>query len=395
MAVGALLTLVLTGVLSSAAAEQCHWRFTECRRLLRYDQPQKAKRCFAQYQKRCGQVEGAPDPLKAAALEDMAAVLSGTAPDGLTTSQGGSDRANKVDNKPFSVSDFMLGGTPELVLSSTLVAGASGFWAAGSLLSGLRTNQDASLPILIAAPSLGAVAGMVGSSAYVWLFEPTVGDAALLSSAMLVSTAYGVMLNFMLFDPDDFREVPWRFATMLTSGLVGTAVAAAVAPHLDVDAGDVGLMNSGAIWGAVLPLLYMSALAQDAFNSNLGMLVPMAGSVLAYDLLLGLSPLLSVQRPTTWLVEAGGVLGLLSGLALTPVLLYGNSTRAALMPMALGTTAGLALGTAACIYGSHLLGNAEHQLALLETPVVTPFVAPDLDHPERSPTVGLSLNGRF
>jgi len=406
-ALAAPLVAAASPVADTAACDQ----FLEsCRAYIVDGRPSLAVVCLDEHAEACPDDQSAE---VARAMADLAAAMAAAGPaaaevaeneevEAELPSQEASPEAEPA-REPISVSELMLSGMPELVLTSTLYGGFSGFWASAGALSALRTPTMASLPALIAAPALGALGGLAASSVAAWQLQPSPGDAALISSSMVLGTAYGVVLQFAMFDApfnsaaiDPARRAPWRFVTILATSAAATGTAAAVAPYLDVDPGDVGLANSAALWGAVLPLLSMFILSVDFGNDIAPMVLVTGSSIAAYDLVLALSPVIDVPRPATWLVEVGGVLGLLTGVAVLPLWgSMGNSQVSAMTVVTGATALGVSAGAVSCFLLAEFMRRQEPRLASLPMPLVMPTLLPDPGHPERTPAVGLALGGRF
>ena len=389
----------LTAVQTPAVEAKCHEMFVLCRSMLTQKQAAPAKNCFDDYLATC------PDGADVALAQAMAGVAAALVEQ--ATSGPQSANATVVSTEPaqpFSVSEFAQSGLPELVLTSTAFGGVSGFVAAATMLSALRTSTDDSTPVILARPLLGAVGGLATSSLLSWWLQPTPGQAALFSSSMWLGTAYGIVLQYALFDglaplhserPE--HETPWRFVTVLGSGALALGTAALGSRYLPIDPGDVGLINSAALWGSLVPLF--GALSAGVPFSNNGVAIPvflLATSLLAVDGAVIAAPWVKVPRPATWLIDAGGVLGMLVGLATWPVLAAGGASNSALMgyTFTAATAAGVMAGTVGCLLLGNLLGD-DTKLAGLPPPLLAPVLLPDPDHPERSPLPGLTLAARF
>jgi hypothetical protein len=377
----------------------------DCRALLVEHKGAPAHACLVQYLVDC---PDSPDAELAEALVEVATAMERGAPAANTPPTApppaAVDEPAAVRPAPpppraaFSVGQFVLGGAPELMLSSTLYGATAGFVSGGMLVSALRTREVDSLPALLTLPAVGAVAGLALSTTAWALLEPSPGDMAQISSAMLWGTLYGIVAQGLWelrsLDVDtDAQRTPWRFGIVLGTSALATASAAATAPFLDVDPGDIGLCNSAALWGGILPLFFMGMFEQPR-DPVAVILLPVATSLLAYDLTLALSPLIRLPRPATWLIEVGGVLGLLVAAGTSPMLLYaGLPGQAMLGVMGLGTGAGAAAGAVASFVVAGLV-DGSLEFGPLEQAAVLPTVLHD-GRPGSAPLPGLSLVGTF
>lgn len=403
----------LTATATPAIEAKCHEMFLLCRSMLTQKQAASAKSCFDDYLATCP--EGADVSLAQAMAGVAAAMVEQPVSQPATAAAAGEvstttrhplpPSVEQPVRTPFSVSEFAQSGLPELVLTSTAFGGVSGFLASAVALSALRTSTGDSTPVILSAPLLGAVGGLATSSLLSWWLQPTPGQAALFSSSMWLGTAYGIVLQVALFDgvapghidrPE--RETPWRFATVLGSGALAVGTAALGSRYLPIDPGDVGLINSAALWGSLVPL-FAALSAGFPFRNN-GASLPiflLSTSLLSVDAVVLAAPWVEVPRPATWLIDAGGVLGMLAGLATWPVLALGGSSNSTLMgyTFTAATAAGVIAGTVGCLLLGNLLGDDVDTLAELQLPLLAPALLPDVDHPERAPLPGLTLAGRF
>lgn len=256
------------------------------------------------------------DAAVAAALADVASDLSAPA---LV--------ADAAPNDAVSVSALVDSGAPELVLSSAAYGGVAGFLGVATALSLTRISETDSLPWLVGAPALGILAGGAAAAAAAYALPLEAGDAALVSSSLWTGTAWGFALQLLVFDQrDDVGHVPLRFATILGSGLALGSFGAAASWGLELDPGDVGLMNSAAFWGPLLGgLTWLTIGTSGAIVVEPGspvasfstfVSIVLASSILPWSALFALHPFLDVERTATWLIEGGGAAGFLAGLSL-------------------------------------------------------------------------------
>lgn len=285
-----------------------------------------------------------------------------------------------------SVSRLIESGAPELVLQSAAYGGVAGFLGVATALSATRISEVDSLPWLVGAPAFGILAGGALASAAAYGLPLDAGDAALFSSTLWIGTGWGLGLQLLVFDQrDDIGHIPLRFATVLGSGLGLGALGAAAAWGLEVDPGDVGVMNSAALWGPVLAGLGWFTLGTSGLislepGSPIGTFstfvsILLASSILPWTATFALHPFLSVERPATWLIEAGGVTGLFGGLALMTMFLPASLPQGVYPAMVTSTTAlGVAGGAVLAYVLSDALSGIE--VADFTTPLLSPALLP-------------------
>lgn len=406
---------------SASDPAPCQDGLGPCRARYVDGQRQEAEACLQKFLRRC---PDSPEQGAAQAMlqlmrqaEEAGAPVDGdktephklTAQPALPQHSGTQQRAPQTSTSSpaseLSMTKVLDSGAPELILTSTLFGGAQGFVAMAILQSAVRTSTEASFPALVAAPILGAAAGLGLSFAGLKYLHPSPGDIALMSSAMVLGTSYGVVAQGLweISEADDVRHiaqrVPWRFALVLGTGLAATAAATGVSPYLDISTGDVALANSGALWGAVWPLLGMYALQPNFATDMAPVMIPFASSVLGYSALLALSPLVELSRPVVWLIHAGGLLGLMVGAGASPVLsLLSGNPQAVPVTLWTGTSLGLVAGLAgAFVLNDQLTDSSEKTpaLAWLDDVVLLPNIFADPSDPQRHTGYALSLVGRF
>jgi len=311
----------------------------DCENLLATERFAAAARC---YEERADDV--ALEPATRSAARELAAVAR-VAKDGpsLPPAEGG-----------VSVAALVESGAPELVVNSAVFGGVIGFLGAGAGLSFIRLNETDSLPWLVGTPAFGVVAGAAAASAAAYGLGSTPGGAALISSTMWLGLAEGAALQMIVFDGrTDVGHIPLRFLTPISVAAGTTALGVGASYLLDVDTGDVGLANSAMLWGPVLTWLTLVTFSADrlvapedalAFWLTSGMLA----SALPWVATLALHPFVNVERPATWLIEAGGIAGLTAGFATLIFLsLAPMDPRVQLGVLTAGTGIGVAGGTVA------------------------------------------------
>lgn len=386
---------------SQAASEPathrtCPLALERCRAELVEGRHAEAKLCLIDFLARC------PDEPQA----DLAAAMAELATRLQQAEATSTSRADDAEDRPepISVSAVMTSGMPELVLNSTLWGGAAGFATAASIVSATRINQVDSLPALVATPAFGAAVGLGTSLALCWWLRPSAGDLALVSSAMWVGSAYSVALQVLFDIPNAwdqrraYQRVPRQFAGALIGSALFTSAAVAATPWVELDPGDIGLMNSGAIWGAVIPgIVVLGYTVVGMVPDTTALFIPLAGSIFAYGTMFALAPLLDAPRPATWLIEAGGLLGMLTGVATMPILSFAGASQAALTTaLLIPTILGLAGGAASTFLVSSALSDKAEIVARL--PVhLAPLIALDTSSTLRAPApvIGLTLGGQL
>lgn len=246
-------------------------------------------------------------------------------------------------------------GVVEAGLHGVALGGVGGFVGASAVVAGLRTSEVDSLPWLVAAPALGALAGGAIAVAGVTLSNAPPDDVALVASTTWAGLALSTGAQLAaLSDSVDVAAPALGFATMLLGGAVGLVGGLVLAPSLDATAGDVALANSGLVWGGVLGGL--AAASASAAGRTLAFgdvaLWTTTGAGAAWLATLALHPWLSLHRLSTWLVDAGGVAGcLLAGSALVAISAsVGSSSAIAPGVLTAGAVAGLVAGGVAAVF---------------------------------------------
>jgi len=392
----------------------CQAIFDECRALIVDSKYNRAVVCFKGFTAVCPADDLAP---AASAMADVAASLAEN-PSAPASSKANTERSPRPAKSSARAAHdewngaldflpsyrFFWGGVPELVLTSTIFGARTGYLALAALYSAQRTQRSDSFFPLLAVPALGAVAGFTTAGAVAIWGTPTAGGMALVSSAMWVGTAYGLALGQLADDlgREARLRVPQRsalrFTAELASGSAAAIAAIGVAPFLSIDPGDVGLMNSAALWGAVLTSQARAVYPSAAPSVIRPILLPLAGSLLAYDALLAVSPLLHVARPSTWLIDIGGVSGVLVGLIVRQQIAStgATGTEASGNAALLGSTAlGLTAGTVACFLVDPVVSNYQKKLFVDALPTLTLWLDPEQPRRGNAPLIGIAMTGRF
>lgn len=330
-----LLLTVAAGAPAAASAEG----EAECERALAAEKFAAAASCYEERAR-----DASLEPVEREAARELAAAARAAKdPPPAPPSEGA-----------VSVSALVESGAPELVVNSAAAGGVAGFLAAGAGLSFIRLNETDSLPWLVGAPAFGLVAGAATAATAAYGLGSTPGDAALISSTMWLGLAEGAALQMIVFDGrTDVGHIPLRFLTPLSVAAGTTALGIGASYLLDVEAGDVGLANSAMLWGPVLTWLTLFTFGADlhvpgedalAFWLGSGMI----SAALPWAATLALHPFVDVERPATWLIEAGGLAGATGAFAALVFLSLARlDPRVQLGIMTAGVGAGVAGGTVA------------------------------------------------
>lgn len=335
-----------------------------------------------------------------AATVPVAVPIAGTA--AATTAAPAAGTAAATTRESVSLTGLVESGRAEALLNGAAAGAGGGFLLSATFFSANRTiNEQDSLPWLLASPAVGAVAGAAGAWALVESGAPSTGDIAFVSSTMWNGAAQGLLLQTAVFDGNaEVSSTPLRFVTVLGGGAIGLASGIALSPFLDVTQGDAAVANSAALWGGVLTAFGMGFFGASGTQITLGQgaLVLAAGSTVPYVAVVVAHPYLNIERWPSWLIEGGGVGGLLVTSAFMGVLNTTGSLngQAAFVFLGGGTAAGLAAGTAAAVIVSNGMRSTSTSTELDVPPVevsLLPAVFP-ADGPER-PLTGFIVAGAF
>ena len=323
--------LLLLVIAAGEPAQATPMRSADCEQLLADERFVAAASCYEEL----ADDEGLAPAQRAAARELAAAALVANDPPAAEPTEGA-----------VSVAGLVESGAPELVVNSAAFGGAA--------LSFIRLNETDSLPWLVGAPAFGVVAGAAASSVAAYGLGSAPGDAALISSTMWLGLAEGAALQLLVFDGrTDVGHIPLRFVTTASVAAGTTALGVGASYLLDVDAGDVGLANSAMLWGPVLTWLTLFTFgadlqvpAEDSLEFWVG--GGMIAAALPWAATLALHRFIQVERPATWLIEAGGLAGATAAFATLVFLSLANiDGRVQLGIMTAGTGIGVAGGTVA------------------------------------------------
>ncbi len=213
---------------------------------------------------------------------------------------------------------FALDGHLEAGIHGAAWGGLAGFLGTAGVLAATRTSERDAFPLLLTAPALGVVAGALAGIGAVELSGASADDVAFAASTTWAGTALGFTLQLAVFaGENDVHAAPMRFFTTLAGGVLGLTAGAGWGPFLDVSAADASLANSGFFWGGVLTATTLGMVATFGQPTDFAtaLMIVGGGCVLPWGAVLALHPLFQLHRVSTWLVDVGGVLGVIGGAA--------------------------------------------------------------------------------
>ena len=270
---------------------------------------------------------------------------------------------------------FVVGGQLEAGVNGALFGGVVGFTGAAGVLSGLRSSEKDAVPWLLSAPALGAILGAsAGVAAVEWL-DADADDVAFVASSTWAGTALGLTLQLAIFsESSDVQAAPLRFFTTLGGGVLGLGLGAGLAPFLDVKSGDAALANDGLLWGSVLTALVLGSVQPQGIDFGVVVVTVGAGGLLSWGTLLAVHPLLGLHRASTWLIDVGGVLGLMGGAVLGGFAATAMQDGRAFLP---GVTVGTLLGLGVGVVSAVVVDQSTHKAFAPPAPLtLAPTVLP-------------------
>jgi tetratricopeptide (TPR) repeat protein len=295
-----------------------------------------------------------------AALEGNTYVVTSEAPDRLTDRRQIEVLANQVKRVQVTLVAKPQIGRRQLIVFSTLAGGA----AAGSMLYAFQNNGLASLGSLG-----GAAAGLFGS-AFLLPDDLPLGT----SNLTITSTAGGAVLGAgasLLFSGRQEVVQPVAGATAVVSGTFGYLMGT----RTRITAGDAALINSGVIWGSVAGGLFAASFDSGNVVTG-GLLLSGLGMGAIGGLLLQNN--FTVSRTRAALIDVGGLIGIIGGLAaeslIYPTEMVDAEAQEHLANFALG---GLAAGLLTAGILTRNLDSPKLPAAPSISPSVTSALAPD------------------
>jgi hypothetical protein len=244
------------------------------------------------------------------------------------------------------------GGRAELALYQT-VHGAWVGTGAGLLLGLTAPKAYAALAVLGAGTGLTLSLGMSRGT------PMSAGRADAINSA----TSWGTF-NGALASAVSGASLKGGVALSLAGGLGGLVLVSAATSRRSPTAGDVALVNSGGVWGVASGIFLVMLTDPTARAGQATVLLAADAGLLTMALL---ARRLELSRGRSLLIDAGGVLGVLTGLAL-PVILGSSSQRA----YASAGLAGMATGLATAAWLSRGWDLEEHG-GLSVAPAILPL----------------------
>jgi hypothetical protein len=302
------------------------------------------------------------------------------------------DAAAHVDKPSVDFSAMLADGRAEGVVHATAAGAGAGFLAAATIAATTRASKNDSLPWLIAAPAVSALAGAGGSYALLDATKPTPSAIALSSSTMWAGATEGLLLQLAVFDKSsDVTAAPLRFATILGGGALGLGSGVLLSTSIAPSVGDVAVANSAFLWGGVLTGFGIGFLSIDhpsSWTTPEVAFTLLGGSLVPYAIALAAYPLLDIERGPSWLIEAGGAAGFLATSALLVIASTSrgiNSGSFYVGVLGAGTAAGVVLGASA----AYVVSEGIHRDATLHS-ATPPSNGPDV---HAAPTALLDVKG--
>lgn len=216
----------------------------------------------------------------------------------------------------WDAKQFVVDGHLEAVVHGAAFGAFAGFTGAAGVLSATRTSEKDALPVLLAAPAIGLVAGAAAGLGAVSASGASADDVAFVASTMWATTALGYTLQLAVFaDSTDVQAAPLRFFTTLSAGALGLAAGVGWAPFLDVSAGDAALANSGFFWGGLLTAATSLTLQSGGVvvDPAVTLMIVGGGALVSWGGLMALHPLVRLHRVSTWVIDIFGAFGVVAG----------------------------------------------------------------------------------
>lgn len=298
-----------------------------------------------------------------------------------------------AQHRSAATTRFLQNGKAELLLSSTLQGAELSFITTAAILTATRTNRETAWPLLVSAPLLGGLGGGTLSLAISSWLKPRPVEMALFSSSLWMGTGWGYALGLVIeqqssqWTADPHQKMTLRFATMAISNIAVPVAGLAVARLQPLEIGDVGLINSAALWGAILGAI-ASDFRQPFGVTTTGAMWALAGSTLATTTGFALAGLIDLPRSALWLVDLFAGIGLAGAYIPLQIGQHPLGVRRTAI-QAGGCIAGLVVGSTLAFLSSDFLLRLEAKLAGRDLPQLQLAVLPGSN--KGDPALGLGL----
>lgn len=213
---------------------------------------------------------------------------------------------NQVRRVPIQLTPTAQVGRRQLLVFSTVAGGT----ATGALLSAFDESSVSTIGSLA-----GSAAAFLGS--YVWLDDVPLGTSNLTITSTLGSSIAGFFVS-SLFTGNDRIRSPITGA----SALLGAGAGYYLGDRTKVRTGDAALINTGMTWGTTAGALFYASFAPDR-EVGAGLVLTGLGMGTIGGVLL--TRYFDISRTHAVLIDVGGIVGILGGLALEG-LVYPTST---------------------------------------------------------------------
>jgi hypothetical protein len=192
---------------------------------------------------------------------------------------------------------------------------------------------------------LGAAAGAAGS--FVLTLDGIKPGGAL---AVNSGTGWGFWEGLALSQILNISDSRLMSASMASGAAVGTAIGVLVALEIRPTDGQVAIANTGGIWAGIIGLWSLFA-SRTTFNTQTTFLALIAASNLGLAAFGTLGAFFPVSRGRMFLVDAGGILGMLLGMGVAVLAAGGSSPDQTAMGVL--ASIGIVAGTGAAALITH------------------------------------------
>lgn len=289
--------------------------------------------------------------------ESSTKIATKTATEPAAATDGANSNRERFDR--FGLEEPTMWSRAELAVGLTAHGGTTGVQTC-MLIQCDSTAQVA------AAATVGAATGMVGGLVWSNHYDVTHGRANAINSGGLWGSVIGLSTG-VLANTSHPTAMGLTIAGRFIGGATGFALAQTVRPT----AGDMALINFGALWSSAAYLLLTTGIFQFDMSPRAGV-----GSLLGVIAAGGSGGALMARyrpmsRTRTTLISAGGLVGAFAGLAVPALFLSGDAPTPALST---GALAGMMSGLAAAIVATADLDDPDQFRATGSiTPVADSF----------------------